>query len=243
MYEGRRGDSLAALSARFGGDENLTKTLSREAGRAADVPFDAGERVTIPFESLKGHRDVIETFALVREARERRARGDYAAALAAFKAAYAARADEPAVAFELGATYYEAGDYARGAGTLARANALAPQDEEVILMLALATAEAGDAAKGATLLRELAAARPDFRYGLYVLGELDVRAGDYPAGRHYLFEYLKSNGEGLVAAYAREAIKASARAEMEAAARALEKAGAAKEEAGPPREAGPGPGE
>lgn len=243
-YEGRRGDSLAALSARFGGDAALMKTLVRETGRPADTPFDAGERVAIPFESLKGHGAVLKTFALVHRAREARARGDYAAALEALEAAHAAAPDDPAITFELGATYYEAGDYARAAASLAAARALAPQDEEVTLTFALATAEAGEADAAVATLEALAAARPDFLYALYVLGEVEVKAGRYPAGRHHLFEYLKRHDEGLVAAYAREAIKASARAEMEAAARALEGAPLQeKEEPKPAREAGPAPAE
>jgi len=240
VYEGRRGDSVAALSARFGGDERLTKTLAREAGRDAAEPFDAGERVTVQLESLKKHREILETFALVREARAARVRGDYAGALEALKAASAAAPDDPALAFELGATYYEAGDYARAEASLATARSLAPDDEEVTLTYALATAEAGDAEGAVAALEELAAARADFLYGLYVLGEVQIKSGDYPAGRHQLFEYLKRNDEGVVAAYAREGIKASARAEMEAAARALEEAARAEEEeATPAREAGP----
>ena len=104
VYEGRRGDSVAALSTRFGGDERLTKTLAREAGRDAAAPFEAGERVAVPFESVKKHREILETFALVDEARGLRARGDYAGALEALKAAHTAAPDDPALAFELGAT-------------------------------------------------------------------------------------------------------------------------------------------
>jgi tetratricopeptide (TPR) repeat protein len=241
VYEGRRGDSLAALRARFGGDERLTKILVREAGREADAPFDAGERVAIPFEKIKKHPDVVEAFALVHEARGARARGDYAAALEALQAACAARPDDPSLAFELGATYYEAGDYGRAAAALDEARERALDDEEVALTYALATAEAGGVEAAVATLEGLAAQRPDFLYGLYVLGEIEVKAGDYPAGRHYLFEYLKRADEGLAARYAREGIKASARAEMEAAARALEEAaGAEEEEATPAREAGPG---
>lgn len=241
VYEGRRGDSLAALSARFGGDERLTKILVREAGREADAPFEAGERVAIPFEKIKKHRDVVEAFALVHEARGARARGDYAGALEALQAACAARPDDPSLAFELGATYYEAGDYGRAAAALGEARERAPEDEEVILAFALAAAEVGDLDGAAAALEDLASARPDFAHAFYVLGEILVEAGDYAAGRHYLFEYLKRNDEGLAAGYAREGIKASARAEMEAAARALAgTAGAEKEEATPAREAGPG---
>lgn len=240
VYEGRRGDSVAALSARFGGDERLTKTLAREAGRDAAAPFDAGERLTVQFESLKKHREILETFARVHQARGARARGDYAGALEALKAASAATPDDPAITFELGATYYEAGDYAAAAASLATARSLAPDDEEVTLTFALATAEAGDADGAVAALEELAAARADFLYARYVLGEVQIKSGDYPAGRHHLFEYLKRNDEGLVAGYAREGIKASARAEMEAAARALEEAASGEEEeATPAREAGP----
>jgi thioredoxin-like negative regulator of GroEL len=235
---------VAALTARFGGDERLTKTLAREAGRDAAAPFDAGERVAVQFESLKKHRAILETFARVHEARGARARGDYAGALEALRAAAAAAPDDPAITFELGATYYEAGDYGAAAASLATAHFLAPDDEEVTLTYALATAEAGDADGAVAALEELAAARAGFLYGLYVLGEVEVKAGRYPAGRHHLFEYLKRNDEGLVAGYAREGIKASARAEMEAAARALEEAaGAEEEEATPAREAGPAPSE
>jgi tetratricopeptide (TPR) repeat protein len=237
VYEGRRGDSLAALSARFGGDERLAKTLAREAGREADAPFEAGERVAVPFGSLND--DAVEAFALVHQARDARARGDYAAALAALTEAHSRAPRDPAIAFELGATYYEAGDYARAASSLAAARALAPEDEEVALTFALAAAEAGDVDGAVGALAELVAARPDFLYALYVLGEVEVKAGRYPAGRHHLFEYLKRHGEGLVAWYAREAIKASARAEMEAAARALKEAPAEKEGATPAREVGP----
>jgi len=239
VYEGRRGDSLAALSARFGGDERLTKILVREAGREADAPFEAGERVAIPFEKIKKHPDVVEAFALVHEARGARARGDYAGALEALRAAYAARPDDPSLAFELGATYYEAGDYGRAAAALGEARERAPEDEEVILAFALAEAEAGDVDGAAAALEDLTSARPDFLYGLYVLGDMEIKAGRNAAGRHHLFEYLKRNGDGLVARYAREGIKASARAEMEAAARALEKA-PKEEKTKPAREAGPG---
>lgn len=239
VYEGRRGDSVAALSARFGGDERLTKTLAREAGRDAAAPFEAGERVALRLENLKKHREILETFALVREARAARERGDYAGALEALKAAHTAAPDDPALAFELGATYYEAGDYARAASSLTTARSLAPDDEEVTLTFALATAEAGDADGAVAALEELAAARADFLYVLYVLGEVLLKSGDYPAGRHHLFEYLRRNDGGLVAGYAREGIRASARAEMEAAARALEKAPAEEEAATPAREAGP----
>lgn len=239
VYEGRRGDSVAALSARFGGDERLAKTLARGAGRDAAAPFDAGERVAVQFESIEKYREILEAFALVHRAREARARGDYAGALAALEAAAAAAPDDPALAFELGATYYEAGDYARAAASLAAARSLAPQDEEVTLTYALAAAEAGNVDGAVAALEELAAARADFRYALYVLGEVEIKAGRYPAGRHHLFEYLKRNDGGLVAGYAREGIKASARAEMEAAARALKEAPREKEEATPAREAGP----
>ena len=240
IYEGRRGDSVAALSARFGGGERLAKTLAREAGRDATAPFEAGERVAVQFESLEKHRDILEAFALVHEARAARARGDYAGALEALEGAHTRAPHDPAIAFELGATCYEAGDYARAASSLAAARSLAPEDEEVTLTYALATAEAGDADGAVAALEELAAARADFRYGLYVLGEMQLKTGDYAAGRHHLFEYLKRNDEGLVAGYAREAIKASARAEMEAAARALEKAARPeKEKKAPAREAGP----
>ncbi len=240
IYEGRRGDSLAGLSARFGGDERLTKILVREARREADAPFEAGDRVAIRFEKLNGHRDILKVFTLVHRARARRARGEYAAALEALQAAYAARPDEPSLAFELGATYYEAGDYGRAAAALGEARERAREDEEVILAFALAAAEAGDVDGAAAALEELASARPDFAHAFYVLGQLLVEAGDYAAGRHYLFEYLKRADEGLAARYAREGIKASARAEMEAAARALEEAAPAEEEeATPAREAGP----
>jgi tetratricopeptide (TPR) repeat protein len=241
VYEGRRGDSLAALSARFGGDERLAKTLAREAGRAADAPFEAGERVAVPFESLND--DAAKAFALVHEARGARARGDYAGALAALAEARSRAQQDPAIAFELGATYYEAGDYARAAASLAAARALAPEDEEVALTFALAAAEAGDVDGAVAALEDLVAARPDLLYALYVLGEVEVKAGRYPAGRHHLFEYLKRHGDGLVAGYAREAIKASARAEMEAAARALKEAPPEKEEVTPAREAGTAPAE
>jgi predicted Zn-dependent protease len=238
VYEGRRGDSPAALSARFGGDARLAKVLTREAGRDPEAPFDAGERLRVPFESLEKYREVVEAFALAHEARARRAAGDYAEAVAALEAACAARPDDPAFAFELGAVRYEAGDYAGAAAALSRGRDLAPDDEEATLMLALALAEAGDVATATALLEGLAASRPDFAFGLYVLGELQLRAEDYPAGRHYLFEYLKRNAAGLLAGRAREGIKASARAEMEAAARALEKA-PKEEKTKPAREAGP----
>ncbi len=239
IYEGRRGDSLAALSARFGGDEGLAKILVREAGREANAPFEAGERVPIPFEKIKKHPDVVEAFVLVHEAREARARGDYAGALKALRAAYAVRPDDPSLAFELGATYYEAGDYARAAAALGEARERAPEDEEVALTYALAAAEAGGAEAAVATLERLAAQRPDFPYGLYVLGEMEIKMGRYAAGRHHLFEYLRRSDKGLVAAYAREGIKASARAEMEAAARALEEAPREEEKAAPAREAGP----
>ena len=228
VYEGRRGDSPAALSARFGGDGRLAKIFTRETGRDADAPFGAGERLSISFEGLKQYRDALEAFALVREARARRAAGDYAAAVAALEAACASRPDDPSFAFELGYTYWEAGDYAGAAEALGLARDLAPDDEETTLLLALAVAEGGDVAGATALLAELAASRADFAFGLYVLGELQLRAGDYPAGRHHLFEYLKKNNEGLAAGYAREGVKASARAEMEAAARALEEAAGAE---------------
>jgi tetratricopeptide (TPR) repeat protein len=241
IYEGRRGDSLAALSARFGGDESLAKILVREAGREADAPFEAGERVAIPFEKIEKHRDIVEAFALVREARGARARGDYAGALEALRAANAVRPDDPSLAFELGATYYEAGDYARAAAALGEARERAPEDEEVALTYALAAAEAGRTEAAVATLEGLAAQRPDFVCGLYVLGEMEIKVGRYAAGRHHLFEYLKRNGGGVVAWYAREGIKASARAEMEAAARALEEAPRREEEETKrPREAGPG---
>lgn len=240
VYEGRRGDSPAALSARFGGDARLAKVLTRETGRDAGAPFESGERLRVRFESLEKYRDVVEAFALVHEARARRAEGDYAAAVAALEEACAARPDDPAFAFELGAVRYEAGDYAGAAAALGRARDLAPDDEETTLTLALALAEAGDVATATALLEGLAASRPDFAFGLYVLGELQLRAGDYPAGRHHLFEYLKRNAEGLLAGRAREGIKASARAEMEAAARALAEGGRDdNEKAKPSREAGP----
>ncbi|NIT36059.1 MAG: tetratricopeptide repeat protein [candidate division Zixibacteria bacterium] len=239
VYEGRRGDSVAALSARFGGDEGLTKILVREARREADAPFEAGERVAIPFEKIKKHRDIVEAFALVHEARGARARGEYAAALEALRAAYAARPDDPSLAFELGATYYEAGDYGRAAAALGGARERAPDDEEVILAFALAAAEAGDAEGAVATLAELATQRPDFLYALYVLAEMEIKMGKYAAGRHHLFEYLRQRDKGLVAAYAREGIKASARAEMEAAARALGEAAREEEKATPAREAGP----
>jgi len=238
VYEGRRGDSPAALSARFGGDARLAKILTRETGRDADAPFAAGERLRVPFESLEKFGDVARAFALVHEARARRAEGDYAAAVAALGEARASRPDDPAFAFELGAIRYEAGDYVGAAEALGRARDLAPDDEETTLVLALALAEGGDVVAGAALLEDLAASRLDFAFGLYVLGELQLRAGDNPAGRHYLFEYLKRNAAGLLAGRAREGIKASARAEMEAAARALEKA-PKEEKTKPAREAGP----
>ena len=236
VYVGRRGDSPAALSERFGGGARLAKVLTRTTGRDGEAPFDAGERLAIPFESLKKYDDVAAAFALVHEARARRAEGDYAAAVAALEEACAARPDDPAFAFELGAVRYEAGDYAGAGAALGLARDLAPDDEETTLWLALALAEGGDAATATALLEALAASRPDFAFGLYALGEMQLRAGDYPAGRHHLFEYLKRNAEGMLAGRAREGIKASARAEMEAAARALEKA---EEEATPAREAGP----
>jgi len=240
VYEGRRGDSPAALSARFGGDARLAKTLARASGRETAAPFEAGERMAVPFESLTNHREIWEAFVQVHEARAHRRRGDYAAATEALAAASAAAPDDPALVFELGATYYEAGDYSRAAAALATARALAPEDEEVTAAFALATAEAGDPAGAVAALEELASARPDFRYGLYLLGTVQVDCGHYAAGRHHLFEYLKRNEEGIIAAFAREAIKASARAELEAAARALEEtAGAKTEEATPAREAGP----
>lgn len=240
VYEGRRGDTPAALSARFGGDARLAKVLVRASGRETTAPFEAGERVAVPFESLKKHRAILETFVRVHEGRACRRRGDYAAAAAALAAAHAAAPDDPALAFELGTTYYEAGDYSRAAATLATAHALAPEDEEVTVAFALAAAEAGEAASAVAALEELVARRPDFRYGRYVLGEVQLRSGDYPAGRHHLFEYLKRNEEGVVAAFAREGIKASARAELAAAARAQEEAAEPEEEApAPAREAGP----
>jgi len=123
---------------------------------------------------------------------------------------------------------------------LGEARERAPEDEEVILAFALATAEAGDVDGAAAALEELASARPDFAHGFYVLGQILMEAGDYAAGRHYFFEYLKRADEGLAPGYAREGIKASARAEMEAAARALEKGPRReKEETKPAREAGP----
>jgi len=240
VYEGRRGDSPAALSARFGGDDRLAKILTRETGRDVDAPFGAGERLPISFEGLKQYRDALEAFALVREARARRAAGDYAAAVAALEAACASRPDDPSFAFELGAVRYDAGDYAGAAEALGLARDLAPDDEETTLTLALALAEGGDVAAATALLTELAASRADFAFVLYVLGEIQLKSGDYPAGRHQLFEYLKRNGEGVVAGYAREGVKASARAEMEAAARALEEpARAEKDKKKPAREAGP----
>ncbi|UCH77808.1 MAG: tetratricopeptide repeat protein [Candidatus Coatesbacteria bacterium] len=240
VYEGRRGDSPAALSARFGGDARLAKTLAREAGREAEAPFEAGERVAVRFESLKKHRKMLEAFALVHEGRAHRRRGDYAAAAAALAAAHAAAPDDPALAFELGATYYEAGDYPPAVAFLGTARSLAPDDEEVTLTFALAAAEAGEAAAAVTALEALAAARPGFRYGLYLLGEVQLKSGDYPASRHHLFETLRRNEEGIVATFAREGIKASARAELAAAARMREEAARAeKEETAPPREAGP----
>jgi tetratricopeptide (TPR) repeat protein len=240
VYEGRRGDSPAALSARFGGDERLAKTLVRESGREPEAPFEPGERVAVQFESLKKHRKILETFALVHEGRTHRRRAAYAAASAALAAAHAAAPDDPALAFELGATCYEAGDYSRAVAALAAARSLAPDDEEVAVTFALAAAEAGEAERAVAALEELAAARPDFRYGLYVLGEVQLKSGDYAAGRHHLFEYLKRNEKGVVATFAREGIKGSARAELAAAARAQEEAAEAeKGEPAPPREAGP----
>ena len=238
VYEGRRGDSPAALSARFGGGARLAKVLTRGTARDPSAPFEAGERLAVPFENLKDYDEAVAAFALVHEARLRRAEGDCAAAVAALEAACAARADDPAFAFELGATRYDAGDYAGAAEALSHARDLAPDDEETTLLLALALVEAGDAPAGISLLEELAARRPDFVFGRYVLGEIQLREGDYAAGRHQLFEYLKQSDEGLPAEYAREGIRASARAEMEAAARALEEA-TADEKATPTREAGP----
>jgi hypothetical protein len=227
------------LSARFGGDEGLAKVLTQESGRDAAAPFAAGERLAVPFESLTGYDEAVGAFALVHEARGRRAAGDYAGAIAALEAACAARPDDPSFAFELGAVRYEAGDYAGAAGALSRARALAPADEEVTILLALARAEAGEEDAAKALLADLAASRADFPFALYALGELQLRAADYVAGRHHLFEYLKRKPEGLVAAYAREGIKASARAEMEAARAREEAPRAGKGKAKPAREPGP----
>jgi tetratricopeptide (TPR) repeat protein len=237
VYEGRRGDTLAALSGRFD-DAALRKTLASETGRDPAAPFEAGERISIPFEKLGGHDEALEAFIAVHDARARRARGDYAAAIAGLAAVHAARPDDPALAFELGATLYEAGDYAAAAAAFDAARKTAPNDEEVILYAALAAAEAADVTTASAVLEELAAGRPDFPYCRYVLGEILITAGEYVAGRHQLFEYLKSADPALTGRYARERIKESARAEMAAAARALTEA-AKEEEATPAREAGP----
>jgi tetratricopeptide (TPR) repeat protein len=228
---------LAAVCGRFG-DAALCKTMAQGNGLDADKPFEAGERVSIPFEELKGHDETLEILIGVHEARASLARGDYAAALAGLEAAHVGRPDDPAFAFELGATLYEAGDYAGAATAFAAAHGTAPEDEEIILYAALAAAEAGDAAGAKATLEGLTVSRPDFPYGLYVLGGILTADGEYVAGRHHLFKYLESADPPLTGRYAREMIKESARAEMAAAAaEASKKEG--EGEKGPAREAGP----
>ena len=174
-YVGRRGDSLAKLNARWGGDA-----------------------------------------------------GDYAGDVAAFRAVAAAQPGDPSFAFELGDTLLESGDFAGAAAALAQAHALAPDDEEVTTTFALATAAAGDVAAATETLQELAAARPDYPAAYIALGDLLARTGDFAGGRHWFFEYLIQDPQGDAAAYAREAVKKTARDELAAAARAKAAAEEAK---------------
>jgi tetratricopeptide (TPR) repeat protein len=223
IYVGRRGDTLAALNARLAaGDARLARGLARVSARDPRAPFAAGERVLLSTGAFKGKqgRAALAVLAAAAAAREGLARDDVAAALPGLERARAAFPADPALAYELGWAYVRAGDYARAEDTLGAAAALTPDDEEVAVALALARLRRGEASAAAAAWAAWLAAHPDFTFGYFVAGELGTAAGTFPEGRHAYFEYLGRRPEGVTAAFAREGIKAGARAELARAATA-----------------------
>lgn len=230
-YEGRRGDTLSALGARLAGGDGarLTKELAAATGRDASQPFAAGERIPLPYDALKKKKPALAALEFVTAARAAAARGDYAAALASLTQANALIAGDPALTFELGRWQLRAGDHAGAAATLARAAALAPDDEDIATSHATALLAAGRGDEAIAAWDAWRGGHPDFKAGPFVAGELAFARGDWPAARHQYFLYLAAELNGAMAARAREAIKETARREMEAAIEAERIAAAEKD--------------
>lgn len=228
-YYGRRGDTLAALNARLGGDGRLAAVLAEQRPGGAGQPLGAGEVLRIPIGDLKAKNPAAMALSKVNESRVAREMGDYGRAVALAREAAAALPDDPGVLYELGAAAIEAGDYATAVTALAVAAAYVPEDEEVAVALATAYAGTGDTETAVASLEGFINRHPSFTMGYYHLGAMSARAGDYARARHYFFQYLLKEPTTGAAELARRGIKATARAEMMAA---CEEAAGAGETAG-----------